>query len=349
MKRLYTTFGVALALLAGCGSKTETSTEVEPKSPHLEANSIYYWKTVLALDDADRDFLKSHDIKRAYVRFFDVTPDDSPLATEPVIPNATLQIKDSIPVKEIIPTIYITTDALKRMEGNLDEWADKIVSRVWAMCSYNELPKPTELQLDCDWTETTREAFFGLCEAVGRKLAEKDTYPLLSATIRLHQLTQPAPPVDYGVMMVYNTGSFENASETNSILSVKSVMPYIKHLAAYPLHLDFAYPVYSWKLLFRENKFMGIIRQELSETSKALKTADATHITAVMDTTIGDIHLKKGDAIRTEASDIKTIRSVKALIDKSLGEKPHSNILYHLDSKNLSRYSSDEIQTLYAD
>ena len=35
-------------------------------------NSIYYWRTTLKLSDEERNFLKKHDIRKVYVRFFDV-------------------------------------------------------------------------------------------------------------------------------------------------------------------------------------------------------------------------------------------------------------------------------------
>ena len=35
-------------------------------------NSIYYWRTTFSLSDNERDFLKAHDVKKIYVRFFDV-------------------------------------------------------------------------------------------------------------------------------------------------------------------------------------------------------------------------------------------------------------------------------------
>lgn len=345
---------IALILLVftlfSCQGKREgenTSEKHMEPSCHTETNAIYFWKTVCTLNSADRKFLDDNNIQRAYVRFFDIVPDTSPLAVEEIIPNASLQMKDSLPVSEIVPTIFITQDALNRMDGKYNIWADKIVTRVRAMCSYNELPEPEEIQLDCDWTEDSQNNFFELCREVKECLTQQDPTALLSATIRLHQLSQEAPPVDYGVLMLYNTGSFRNISEKNSILSKETVEPYLKNLPSYPLHLDIAYPTYSWQLLFHNNQFVGIIRQELSENDEALQNIDGSHVKVVKDVLIGDLHLKTGDVIRVERSDFNTIKEVKDLVDKLLQSKPHSNIIYHLDSKNLSNYTEDEIKAIY--
>jgi primosomal protein N' len=69
---------------------------------------------------------------------------------------------------------------------------------------------------------------------------------ILSTTIRLHQLAMEAPPVDYGVLMLYNTGDPRKWTERNPILDIRDVSPYLKRLDDYPLPLAAAYPVYSW-------------------------------------------------------------------------------------------------------
>lgn len=319
MKSITSLLPLSILIFAGCNVSKHQSEPIHPV--HEENNAVYYWKTTLKLDSEERDFLSKNDVGRMYVRFFDVVPDTSFMATDKVIPNATITFEDSIPVKEIVPTVYITQDAMKRMKGSEYVWGPVIVQRVQNMCSYNELEDPKEIQLDCDWTASTRESFFKLCSEVKKAITEYDPTRKVSATIRLHQLSQEAPPVDYGVLMFYNTGAFQNPRERNSILSVENVEPYLKYLPDYPLHLDFAYPTYSWELLFKNNKFIGIRRSGYD--------------------------LLPGESVRKETSDFSTIRQVKNLIDGKIDDCPHSNIIYHLDSSNLSNYTDDEITSLY--
>ena len=48
-------------------------------------------------------------------------------------------------------------------------------------------------------------------------------FSLLSTTIRLHQLSMKVPPVDYGVLMLYNTGHPMKFMERNPILDIRDV------------------------------------------------------------------------------------------------------------------------------
>ena len=87
----------------------------------------------------------------------------------------------------------------------------------------------------------------------------------LSTTIRLHQLSMPAPPVDYGVLMVYNTGDPQNFAERNPILDIRDVQPYMRYLPDYPLPLAAAYPVYSW-----QRQIAGVRIEHTVEASEIL-------------------------------------------------------------------------------
>ena len=57
----------------------------------------------------------------------------------------------------------------------------------------------------------------------------------------------PVPPVDYGVLMLYNTGDPRKFNERNPVLDLRDVQPYLRRLAPYDLPLAAAYPVYSWQ------------------------------------------------------------------------------------------------------
>lgn len=313
-------------------------------SPHGAGNAVYYWKTVFSLDSVEAEFLSRHDVRRMYIRFFDVVY--SPSSPEVIVPNATILFHDSIPVDEVVPTVYITLDALRKMAGQEKEWAEKIVMRVDNMCQYNDLGPLREIQLDCDWTTSTERTFFNLCREVKREMSEVDSTSLLSSTVRLHQLSRKAPPVDYGMLMLYNTGSFKNPDVDNSILSLADVEPYVRHLSDYPLHLDFAYPVYKWNLLFRDNKFAGLLRTDIVADEKIEQVGDG-RLFVKADTVLGDYALKKGDVLRQESSPFEVLCGVKKLIKRNAGNGMHSTALYHLSSDNMSKYTEAQIDSLY--
>lgn len=322
-------------LLSGCrpspnGAQAESGFSMPPRSG---LNAVYYWKTVFCPDSAELHFLSEHEVKRLYLRFFDVVAEDFYLNGKTiVIPNATVQFKSNIPsgIESVIPTIYITLDALKMSQSEyaIDDLAEKIVHRVLNMMSYHLIPNVNEIQLDCDWTESTRQTYFSLCQAVRKKLQDFGKPDMkLSATIRLHQLRQMAPPVDCGVLMVYNTGSFKNPNARNSILDYADVAAYLRKNVRYPLPLDVAYPTYEWTLWYRNGQFKGIVRDSATLNQ----------------------HLSE-DVLRKESPDIQTLLLVKQLVEKRVfgGSQEYSVILYHLDSKNLSKYTPHEINGLYS-
>ena len=211
-----------------------------PQDESLEqCNSVYYWRTDLRLDSTERAFLKQYNIKKVYCRYFDVVMGDSSIGPRP---NATISFSDSLPDDiEIIPTIYITEDCMHKPHKDL---AEKVVMRIRQMNETNNINNVHEIQIDCDYTSKSRATYYQFLETIKSQLST--IHYQLSTTIRLHQLSMPAPPVDYGALMVYNTGDPRKWQERNPILHYRDVYPYLKHLDQYALPLAVAYPVYQW-------------------------------------------------------------------------------------------------------
>ena len=222
---------------------------------------------------------------------------------------------------EIVPVVYITLEALRLINSSLNDYSGLIVERILNMADFHDLGVIHEVQLDCDWTQQTQEGYFRLCEAVRDQL--KPYGIQLSCTIRLWQLACACPPVDRGVLMLYNTESLQNPKVENSIISSKAVAEYMRH-ARSDKHLDFAYPTYEWTLWFNDGKFKGIV-------------------------SAGDTAAIKGD-LRHEKSDFREIMETKRTLKRELKDidYPSSTIIYHLDSTNLSKYSNDEITKIYS-
>lgn len=302
---------------------------------HEPMRAMYHWKNIFSLDDEEQDFLKKHNVGRLYIRFFDVTLEDLVNGDAPqIVPSATVRFEDTChwrydteDVPEIVPTIFITPEAILSIDNQeqTKTIAKKMLERIDNMCSYYSVPmnKVNEIQLDCDWTMWSEQPFFRFCRAV-RKAMPKSW--LLSSTIRLHQLRMQEPPVDYGVLMLYNTNNLRNPEVENSILSADDVKPYLKHVK-YQLPLDLAYPTFSWDLWFQNGRFRGILRSRCQ--------ADSLRQT--------------GEMIRHEEVDYKEIMKVKNLVEARLPNPKHkrSTILYHLDSNNLNKYSYNEIEDIF--
>ena len=222
---------LCLLLMAGC----RQDKEVLP-----EGNAVYYWRTSLRLDSTERAFLRQYHINKVYCRYFDVVMGDDGKPR----PNATITFSDTLPEGvEIIPTVYITEDCMHEYHEDL---AEKIVKRIAQMNETNDVDGVREIQIDCDYTSRSRKVYYDFLKAVANHSLFTTHYSLLSTTIRLHQLSMPAPPVDYGVLMIYNTGDPRKFMERNPILDIRDVAPYVSRLSDYQLPLAAAYPVYRW-------------------------------------------------------------------------------------------------------
>ena len=286
--------GVISMMLVGCTQPKELP----------EENAVYYWRTDLRLDSTERAFLATYNIKKVYCRYFDVVINDT--ATGPM-PNATIHFNDTLPDGiELIPTVYITENCMHQPHKGL---AQKLVQRIKQMNETNDIKNVHEIQIDCDYTERSRQTYYEFLKEVRAAWLERhnpdDTSThILSTTIRLHQLAMEAPPADYGVLMLYNTGDPRKWTERNPILDIRDVSPYLKRLDAYPLPLAAAYPVYSWL--------------------RVIQGVNVVHT--------------------VEAAEIL---QVKEAVEKKRPGLKRSIITYHLDKENINRYKPKTYEAIY--
>ncbi|MBP3779772.1 MAG: hypothetical protein J6I38_11550 [Prevotella sp.] len=269
-----------------------------------EENAVYYWRTDLRLDSTERTFLATYNIKKVYCRYFDVVINDT--ATGPM-PNATIHFNDTLPDGiELIPTVYITENCMHQPHKGL---AQKLVQRIKQMNETNDIKNVHEIQIDCDYTERSRQTYYEFLKEVRAAWLEPNnpdntSTHILSTTIRLHQLAMEAPPADYGVLMLYNTGDPRKWTERNPILDICDVSPYLKRLDDYPLPLAAAYPVYSWL--------------------RVIQGVNVVHT--------------------VEAAEIL---QVKEAVERKRQGLKRSIITYHLDKENINRYKPKTYEAIY--
>lgn len=314
-----------LLALAGIGCQPTPQIPRDSEAPKEDANGIYYWKTTFELNETEKQFLVEHQIDRLYLRLFDVVPDNEKnFGLEfDAIPNATIIFKQELPKNlEIVPVVYITIEALRKMDGKEEDYAKLISERVTHMADFHDMGVIHEVQLDCDWTQLTQESYFLLCEKTAEQLRELGIR--LSCTVRLWQLSLPTPPVDRGVLMLYNTGPLTSPNTTNSILDINDVKPYLKTMT-YGIPLDYALPTYEWYVWFRDGQYHGLLHQFNDS-----------------------LELQPGDIIRHEQVTFDQIMEVKQTAMSQLQNQSPNIILYHLDSANLSNYTSHEIDQIFS-
>ena len=342
----------ALAILAASCAGGQDASVPEPSG-----NGVYYWKTTFRLNDTEREFLNKNEIKRLYLRMFDVGIEENTYPRDAqALPIATVKFESAVPDSiEVVPTVFITLDALKSCEGKEEELAAKIVKRANAICSYNNVGEVKEVQFDCDWTESTRGIYERLCNAARSILHQ--TGAQLSGTIRLHQVEEATYPFDRGVLMLYNTGAIKDPQTGNSIISYSDVAKYLgvqSRIERFnnarngncPI-IDFAYPTFCWGVAYREDgRFDGIVKALEFDKLDWLTRESSTRYVVTEPGFYENAWYSSGTYIRPEYSDISEILKVKDLVDKTIRSKSSSNIIYHLDGKNLSKYTDNEIEKI---
>lgn len=306
--------------------------------------SFYYWKTVFNLTPKEKEALTDLSVQKLYVKFFDVDWDNDRQLAQPVAKSIFSQAPP--PGITITPVVFITQEPLQYSgTRGLDSLAINIAALLSSIASSNHLLLSNEIQLDCDWTQHTKTAYFFLIAKLKAQPFFKDK--IVSATIRLHQLKfvsqAGVPPVNRGLLMCYNMGNLRYAQTKNSIIDDGELKKYISHLDGYLLPLDVALPIFDWWVLFEGDRYKGLVRD--FNPGKGWEKKE--RIAFDSDTTINGFIFKKGQWLRHEGSDAVVIKKCAALISGKLKQKELTVILYHLSENNLSKIDSHALQNFF--
>lgn len=205
------------------------------------------------------------------------------------------------------------------------------------------------VQIDCDWTATTRARYFALLRALKRQLSPCE----LSVTVRLYPFKYPqkmgVPPVDRGMLMCYNIRPFDKLEEQSSILDLATAQQYLEGARPYPLPLDVALPVFSWGILFRGNTFKGIVShltsKEIARLGYFRRQGERTYLSTA-DTSFHAFFLRQGDVLRLEQPTCAELEAVAELTRPLT--TPRSRVaLFSLDTTLFSQYSHDQLTEVY--
>ncbi|MEZ4828075.1 MAG: hypothetical protein R3C61_17595 [Bacteroidia bacterium] len=306
--------------------------------------SFYYWKTRFKLEDGERAYLDALKAETLYIRFFDV---DWNIAKNEPVPIASVVFDTTgIKGKKIIPTIYITNRAMSSIGfEDVPALGDKILHRIDRIAG----PVPFhEIQMDCDWTEKSRDNYFRLLDHLRTKLVARHIQ--LSATIRLHQIKYynltGVPPVDRGMLMFYNMGDIRDISEENTILDLETAEKYLENFDEYPTHLDIALPVFAWGVVIRNDETIHLINnlraEQLKDESK-FKFLQPSIVKVVKNTYINGYYLYQDDFIRLEDISIEALEESAEMLAELIESDSVRVCFYHLDTPTLERYSYEDL------
>ncbi|HVA99492.1 MAG TPA: hypothetical protein VNG53_11410 [Bacteroidia bacterium] len=321
-------------------------------SHKLVEHGFYYWKTNFKLSSKDKEVLTKCDIKKLYIRFFDVAFDKINKQPKPVQP---IILTDKFPVGiAIIPVVFITNETLQKTDSSQMATLGKNISnKITEMLKTADNKNVSEIQMDCDWSASTKEKYFNLIRAI-RPFADENHWKI-SATIRLYQEkyfnTAGIPPVDRGTLMDYNMQPLTNPNVSNSIIDVNEENKYLGYLDKYPLKLDVVLPIFYWGVLFRNNQFYGILNN-LSENDLknnfSFTEISKNNYVAKIDVDLNSFHLFQNDRIRLESCSENVLEKSIELIDKKNKTDSLCFSFFSLDSLLIKPLGYEKINSLYA-
>jgi len=318
--------------------------------------SFYHWKTGYNPSEKALEYCDSLDVKKHYIRFFDVKWVKS---RDRAFPFAILKndFKDSISV-EIVPVVYITNETFQKTgEHRIKYLAQDVTYKIRNVCENANIPVNSikEIQFDCDWSGTSRERYFRFLEVVREKIGKQGFTDSLkiSSTIRLHQIKYAQktgiPPVDKGVLMFYNMGELSDTATANSILDIATARKYMVNFKQYQIPIDVALPLFSWGVQFRNGKVVSLMNN-LSEShvvnNPNLEKVKPNYYKVINAGYLNDQFVYKGDEIRLEKISMERLKDAKELLDKHMKQKNYELIYYHLDDAVINSYPAEELREL---
>jgi hypothetical protein len=308
--------------------------------------AFYYWQTTYQPAPSELQLLDQLQIRKLYIRFFDVDWDQ---LTRSVVPKAVIRFAKKPSGLTVVPVVFITNQTLIRCPtSEIPELAEKLARKINQISRQNEITYQ-EIQLDCDWTASTRQNYFQLLKEIKNRFKGQ-----ISATIRLHQIKYPEqtgiPPVDRGMLMFYNMGDWKRVETRNSIYDLEVARRYLNHLEHYQLPLDVVLPLFRWTVVYRNQRFLTLLNnvdQKTLLTHRFLKPQDENRFVADRDTTALGFSIRRGDVFRTEDCKPDVLALGKQLLLSKIRNQKLTFALYHLDSTVISPYSDAFLQSLF--
>ncbi len=318
------------------------------QSRPLPVPSFYYWRSTFRLSNTEKQELKSLKTKRIYLKYFDVKWDE---AKQKVVPAAKLIFEDSLAHSvEIVPVVFITNESLQKTKlSDIKPLSQHIANLIDQINKNNKYPL-IEIQIDCDWSDSTRDKYFLLLKTL------KDSYlqTKLTCTIRLHQVKYAnktgVPPVDGGVLMFYNMGKLGDRSQ-NSIYDYETAQRYVRSVRDYTLPLDLALPLFSWAIHYHNQKIKHLISKPnlavYNDTITFEKIGQNTY-KIKKGQYIGGYYLRENDEIKVDIISPELCQQAAKQVAKHLKRPPEHLIFYDLDQHNLSRFDHEQINQICA-
>lgn len=299
--------------------------------------AFYYWKSVFSIGPSELTALTDNNCKTLYVKYFDVVKEEG--VAKPV---AIINFHSPLPKQKIIPVIFIKHNVFTDTDSlETEQLARKTISLI-EQINFSNSVSTDEIQLDCDWTEKTKQSYFTFLRRIKATFKNK-----ISATIRLHQIKYSSrtgiPPVDKGLLMYYNMSEVTGGNK-NSIYDKKTAHKYLSSLRNYPLQMDIALPIFTWGIQTRDNKVVSLLNKVfesdfVNDTHFVFQKPGAFSVRSACFK--AGYYFQQGDIIKIEKVNQEDLLEIADDIKPNLSHWPDEIIFYDLDSLNLNHYEKN--------
>ncbi len=311
---------------------------------HYHYVDFYYWKSKCAIGETERAYFNQLESQRLFVRLFDVAMENG--TAVPVGPIQGFD-KGALPSDSttVIPVVFITNEtfyncideeSVARLASNVNNGIAHYMGK--ADVAYDEI------QIDCDWTERTRSAYFRFLEA----LAEKSQCDI-SCTLRLHQIRDRektgVPPVSRGSLMCYATSSPMEGDTRNSILDMELLKAYTININDYPLDFDVILPIYSWGIVTNhlgQVKLVNGLTEDDLQTPMFEKQDDNLYLVKE-DGFVQGLYVNSGFTIKIETITPELLAEAKRYLDRQI-DRDFPWVYFHLSQGFLNRFTIENLK-----
>lgn len=282
--------------------------------------SYYHWTNSYTDDPAS---LKAYAPAQLYIKLLDIGYRNQQLSINPTSVR-------TAPSIAITPVVYIDNNALKL--GSLNAIHAQILTHI---------PPQTyqRLQVDCDWTGQTRDAYFKFLKRL------KVDYPHISVTLRLHQVKYAkrtgVPPVERAALMYYNMSDITDPEINNYILDTEEGQRYLHNFEHYPLPLDLALPLYQQTRVIRHGKLVQLANSAEVNTAKT-ERLKANHYKVTQGHYWQEYYLYPDDELRVDTVDLKALHVAAKQLSPVM--QPDEIIFYTL--REAARFSPDALAAI---
>lgn len=313
--------------------------------------AFYYWENDAELTPEEDVILKNTKTNKLYVKFFEV--EANPVLGAAPISKVALDLngEEKYSLIEIVPTVFIRNEVFKTLtDGDLEELADNIVHLIRKKFKehFGASPELQEIQIDCDWTISTKDKYHAFLKILKSKIDWQ-----LSATLRLYPYKFPDKmgvlPVDRAMLMCYNLLPPLETKNGNSILEIGELEKYLDGAEYYPVPLDVALPVFTNSLVYKNNQFAGIVHLTKKQLKGKIVPIDKFWYLVTADTLIDNVRLEKGDKIKLERVTMQQLdQAIESITSYVTLPDQFTLSLFYLNNKQLEDYDLQEINRLYS-